>query len=91
MAGGWAQRGGRLQCDQRKWALAFRSQINDFLYCKGNGDQPQTWPFVRKVVLEGPWPVLNTGACLVDLPGVRDANVAQCCPCLRGQIIFAAL
>jgi hypothetical protein len=26
------------------------------------------------VALQGPWHVLGTGACLVDLPGVRDAN-----------------
>lgn len=34
-------------------------------------------PLIRKVVLHGPWNVLATGACLVDLPGVRDSNAAR--------------
>jgi nitrate reductase NapAB chaperone NapD len=94
--------------NKRKWAQAFRSKINDYVSRKGNGDQPQTWPLIRRVLLEGPWPVLSSGACLVrkkdldpepfefiewilrfslsllspccfqvDLPGVRDANVAR--------------
>lgn len=32
---------------------------------------------IRKVQLRGPWSVLSTGACLVDLPGVRDSNAAR--------------
>ena len=47
------------------------------IYYPGNEDQPQTWPLIRKVQLHGPWSVLSTGACLVDLPGVRDVNVAR--------------
>lgn len=63
----------------RKWAKHFRSQINDFVYRKGGTKQkePQTWPLIRKVTLFGPWAVLSTGACLVDLPGVQDANAAR--------------
>lgn len=68
---------GRLRRKKKTWAKAFRTQINDYVYRKGNGEQPQTWPLIRKVVLHGPWPVLSTGACLVDLPGVRDANAAR--------------
>lgn len=37
----------------------------------------RSWPLIRKVVLRGPWPVLASGAQLVDLPGVRDANAAR--------------
>lgn len=67
----------RLRRSKKNWAHVFRGKINDYVYRKGNGNEPQTWPLIRKVVLHGPWPVLSTGACLVDLPGVRDANQAQ--------------
>jgi hypothetical protein len=67
----------RVRRSRKKWAEAFRGKINDYVYRKGNGNLPQTWPLTRKVVLHGPWPVLSTGACLVDLPGVRDANAAR--------------
>jgi len=62
---------------KKGWAANFRSQINSYVYRKGNGNEPQTWPLIRKVVLQGPWSVLSSGACLVDLPGVRDANAAR--------------
>jgi hypothetical protein len=52
-------------------------QINSFVYRSGDGHEPQSWPLIRKVVITGPWPVLASGACLVDLPGVRDANAAR--------------
>lgn len=68
---------GKLRRTQKKWACGFRDKINDFVYRRGNGSLPQTWPLIRKVVLHGPWAVLSTGACLVDLPGVRDANAAR--------------
>ena len=74
---GFSKIGTRLRRAKKKWAQAFRSKINDYVYRKGNGDLAQTWPLIRKVVLEGPWVALNTGACLVDLPGVRDANAAR--------------
>ena len=67
----------KMRRSKKKWAHEFRSKINSFVYRKGNGDQPQTWPLIRKVVLHGPWACLSTGACLVDLPGVRDANAAR--------------
>jgi hypothetical protein len=68
---------GRLRRTQKKWAGNFRNKINDYVYRKGNGNAPQTWPLIRRVVVYGPWAVLSTGACLVDLPGVRDANAAR--------------
>jgi len=61
----------------KKWAKSFRSKINDYVYRKGNGDQPQTWPLIRCVQLQGPWACLSSGGVLVDLPGVRDANAAR--------------
>ena len=67
----------RMQRSKKKWAHAFRSKINSYVYRKGNGNDAQTWPLIRKVVLHGPWACLSTGACLVDLPGVRDANAAR--------------
>ena len=62
---------------RKKWAQEFRKQINSYVYRLGNGEQPQTWPLIRKVRLRGPWPVLSTGAVLVDLPGVKDSNAAR--------------
>jgi Dynamin family len=67
----------KLARKKRRWADSFRKKINQFVYRKGNGNEPQTWPLIRKVVLRGPWNCLSTGACLVDLPGVRDNNVAR--------------
>jgi hypothetical protein len=40
-------------------------------------DDVSTWPLVRVCRLRHNWPVLATGAMLVDLPGVRDANAAR--------------
>jgi hypothetical protein len=67
----------RVRGSKKRWAHKFRSKINGYVYRNGNGREPQTWPLIRKVVLQGPWPVLSTGACLVDLPGIRDANAAR--------------
>lgn len=39
--------------------------------------QREYWPIIRKVRLKGKFPVLSSGAILVDLPGVRDANAAR--------------
>ena len=67
----------RTRRNLKRWAKAFRSKINDYVYRKGNGNQGQTWPLIRCVQLQGPWPVLSSGGVLVDLPGVRDANAAR--------------
>jgi hypothetical protein len=67
----------RTKRKKKQWAQEFRKEINSFVYRKGNGEQPQTWPLIRKVQLRGPWSVLATGAILVDLPGVRDSNAAR--------------
>ena len=42
------------------------------------------WPLVKRVQLLGPWPVLASGAVLVDAPGVQDDNSArdQVCVCV---------
>jgi hypothetical protein len=56
--------------------LVLRKKLMTHVYRKENGGAPQTWPLIKKVVLHARGPYL-TGACLVDLPGVRDANVAR--------------
>ena len=73
----WAKKDKELIRDRKAWAHSFRQKINTYVYRIGDGKEPQTWPLIRKVVLRGPWPVLSTGACLVDLPGVQDANAAR--------------
>jgi len=77
LVGSFQQMNARTRRSKKKWANAFRSKINSYVYRKGHGNEAQTWPLIRKVVLHGPWAVLSTGACLVDLPGVRDANAAR--------------
>uniref|UniRef100_A0A7S1BLA9 Uncharacterized protein n=1 Tax=Corethron hystrix TaxID=216773 RepID=A0A7S1BLA9_9STRA len=67
----------RLRRRKGKWAKSFHNKIKSHVYHQGSEGGPQTWPLVRKVILQGPWACLSTGACLVDLPGVRDANVAR--------------
>ena len=74
---GHAQMNRSAKGKKKKWAQEFRKRINTYVYRAGNGDQPQTWPLIRKVQLLGPWHVLSTGAVLVDLPGVRDSNAAR--------------
>jgi len=74
---GHGQMKSRTKSRKKQWAHEFRKQINSYVYRMGNGDQPQTWPLIRKVQLRGPWSVLSTGAVLVDLPGVRDSNAAR--------------
>ena len=38
---------------------------------------PALWPLIRQVMINCSSPVLSTGAILVDLPGVADANAAR--------------
>ena len=66
----WSQMGMRSRRKMKGWAKAFRSKINSYVYRKGNGSEPQTWPLIRCVKLQGPWTALSTGAALVDLPGM---------------------
>ena len=62
---------------KKHWSSTFQEKIDPFVYKNGSESDAQTWPLIRKVRLLGPWHVLSTGACLVDLPGVRDANAAR--------------
>ena len=73
----FCQMKGKTRSSKKKWAVEFRGQINNYVYRKGNGYERQTWPLIHKVELRGPWHVLSTGACLVDLPGIRDSNAAR--------------
>ncbi|KAF6762688.1 hypothetical protein DFP72DRAFT_876603 [Ephemerocybe angulata] len=41
------------------------------------GDEPALWPLIRQVTVRCPAKALSTGAILVDLPGVADANAAR--------------
>lgn len=49
---------GKLRRLQKKWAKDFRAKINDYVYRKGNGGEPQTWVrvFCFKRLLAGMTP-----------------------------------
>lgn len=42
-----------------------------------SGDEPALWPLIRQVNVRCKAAALSTGAILVDLPGVADANAAR--------------
>lgn len=44
---------------------------------KEKKDEAALWPLIRQVNVRCPSAVLSTGAVLVDLPGVADANAAR--------------
>jgi hypothetical protein len=44
---------------------------------KDDKDTPALWPLIRQVNVRCPSAALATGAILVDLPGVADANAAR--------------
>ncbi|TDL29353.1 hypothetical protein BD410DRAFT_18164 [Rickenella mellea] len=46
---------------------------------KANPDDPALWPLIRQVNVKCNSEALKTGAILVDLPGVADANAARSC------------
>ncbi|RDB22483.1 Nuclear GTPase SLIP-GC [Hypsizygus marmoreus] len=50
-----------------------RNRDND----KADADAPALWPLIRQVNVRCPSAALSTGAVLVDLPGVADANAAR--------------
>jgi hypothetical protein len=56
---------------------AFRKQIGLYVDSNKRREDISTWPLVRVCRIRHNWPVLATGAMLVDLPGVRDANAAR--------------
>jgi hypothetical protein len=65
---------------KREWASEFRQSLEPFVYRDAGSGGPggrQKWPLVKRVVLQGPWPALRSGACFVDLPGVHDSNIAR--------------
>ncbi|KAL4423152.1 hypothetical protein ABPG77_007805, partial [Micractinium sp. CCAP 211/92] len=57
-------------------AKKFRKQIGKYVDSNNRRDDVATWPLVKVCRIRHSWPVLATGAMLVDLPGVRDANAA---------------
>lgn len=44
---------------------------------KSDGDEPAMWPLIKQVTVRCNAKALSTGAILVDLPGVADANAAR--------------
>lgn len=44
---------------------------------KDNSEGPAFWPLIRQVNVRCNSQALSTGAVLVDLPGVADANAAR--------------
>ncbi|KAF9006452.1 hypothetical protein BDQ17DRAFT_284172 [Cyathus striatus] len=44
---------------------------------QNDADAPALWPLIRQVNVRCSAPALSTGAILVDLPGVADANAAR--------------
>ncbi|XP_072911239.1 uncharacterized protein [Hemitrygon akajei] len=60
---------------------AFRSKVQPYIDSRNdssNSSGGEFWPIVKRVRVQVPnSPVLQTGAVLVDLPGVRDSNAAR--------------
>lgn len=44
----FAKMGRKMSRNKKNWAVDFRKKINSYVYRKGNGDEPQTWPLIRK-------------------------------------------
>ncbi|KAA6425538.1 MAG: hypothetical protein FRX49_04435 [Trebouxia sp. A1-2] len=55
----------------------FRKRIGEYVDSHNKKDEIQAWPLVKVCKLKHNWQVLSTGAVVVDLPGVRDANAAR--------------
>lgn len=56
---------------------SFRKQIGRFVDSQNKRQDVSTWPLVKVCRISHNWPLLASGAVLVDLPGVRDANAAR--------------
>lgn len=60
---------------KRDWAFAendidgLRNRCNACL-----SSRRPLWPLVRRVTIEGPFPLLASGLCLVDVPGLNDPD-----------------
>jgi Dynamin family len=63
----------------RKAAGAQTAQIRGTAAGSGrsDADAPAMWPLIKQVNVRCPAKALSTGAILVDLPGVADANAAR--------------
>ncbi|DBA74384.1 TPA: hypothetical protein ACH3X1_011148 [Trebouxia sp. C0004] len=55
----------------------FRKRIGEYADSHNKKDEIQAWPLVKVCKLKHNWQLLSTGAVVVDLPGVRDANAAR--------------
>ncbi|KAF3315542.1 hypothetical protein TWF173_003457 [Orbilia oligospora] len=68
---------GRLtvECDEQE---RFVTEMHRLISGRGsNNDEAQLWPLVKTVKIYLDSPVLETGAVLVDLPGLQDNNPAR--------------
>ena len=65
-----------LKTKRSRMIQSFGAKVARFIY-RSQDSNRQCWPLIRKVVLQGPWPVLSSGSRLVDLPGIRDSNAAR--------------
>ena len=55
----------------------FRKTIGKYVDSQNKRQDVSTWPLVKVCRINHNWPLLASGAVLVDLPGVRDANAAR--------------
>lgn len=56
----------------------FRDSVQKYIESTEVGNGGDYWPIVKQMVMHIPnCEICSTGAVLVDLPGVRDANAAR--------------
>ena len=67
----------REQNKAKNASLGFGSSAAKDKKKEDDGDGPAFWPLIRQVQVKCNAKALSTGAILVDLPGVADANAAR--------------
>ncbi|KAK9844653.1 hypothetical protein WJX74_005184 [Apatococcus lobatus] len=55
----------------------FRKRMAEFVDSNNKLNDVQSWAVVKSCKISHNWPVLASGAVLVDLPGTQDSNVAR--------------
>ncbi|KAF3218988.1 hypothetical protein TWF679_000399 [Orbilia oligospora] len=65
----------RVECDEQE---LFVTEMHRLISGRGsNNEEAQLWPLIKTVKIYLDSPVLETGAVLVDLPGLQDNNPAR--------------
>ncbi|KAF3191514.1 hypothetical protein TWF788_006111 [Orbilia oligospora] len=65
----------RVECDEQE---PFVTEMHRLISGRGsNNEEAQLWPLIKTVKIYLDSPVLETGAVLVDLPGLQDNNPAR--------------